>query len=356
MRIIQLIDSLEIGGAERMAVNYANALLTKVDFSGLIATRNEGNLKNQLNNDVHYLFLDRKRTIDFNALIRLKNYCKLNKIDIIQAHSSSIFTASLVKMIYPRVKIIWHDHYGGIVSKRDDVIYIQVFSFFFSGIIAVNQELKKWAIHKLFCKKNIYFSNFTSQSLGYKKDTILKGVEGKRILCLANLRIQKNHLMLVEVTIKLKNSHPDWSFHFVGKDFEDGCSEKLKNAIFENNLQNFIHLYNSRQDIENIINQSDIAVFSSISEGLPVSLLEFGICKKAVLSTNVGEIPLIIEDKKNGLTVPSNDVDRFYEKLVILIENEELRNDFGASLFETISKKHSQDIVIENYLTWIKTI
>ena len=35
MRIIQLIDSLAPGGAERMAVNYANALSDKVAFSGL---------------------------------------------------------------------------------------------------------------------------------------------------------------------------------------------------------------------------------------------------------------------------------------------------------------------------------
>ena len=34
MRIIQLIDSLETGGAERMAVNYANALQSKIEFSG----------------------------------------------------------------------------------------------------------------------------------------------------------------------------------------------------------------------------------------------------------------------------------------------------------------------------------
>jgi len=32
MRIVQIIDSLEIGGAEKMAVNYANALSRKIDF------------------------------------------------------------------------------------------------------------------------------------------------------------------------------------------------------------------------------------------------------------------------------------------------------------------------------------
>lgn len=44
MRILQLIDSLEAGGAERMAVTYANALVQEIAFSGLVATRKEGPL------------------------------------------------------------------------------------------------------------------------------------------------------------------------------------------------------------------------------------------------------------------------------------------------------------------------
>ena len=40
-----------------------------------------------------------------------------------------------------------------------------------------------------------------------KKETVLEGIAGKRILCLANLRIQKNHLMLIDVAERLKKSH-----------------------------------------------------------------------------------------------------------------------------------------------------
>ena len=49
MRILQIIDSLEVGGAERMAVNYANSLAGRVAFSGLAATRAEGPLRDELN-------------------------------------------------------------------------------------------------------------------------------------------------------------------------------------------------------------------------------------------------------------------------------------------------------------------
>jgi hypothetical protein len=63
MRVLQIIDSLEAGGAERMAVNYANALANEIDFSALVVTRKEGNLRNQINNNVPYLFLNKRSTL-----------------------------------------------------------------------------------------------------------------------------------------------------------------------------------------------------------------------------------------------------------------------------------------------------
>ncbi|GAQ48948.1 glycosyl transferase [Flavobacterium psychrophilum] len=54
MRVLQIIDSLNAGGAERMAVNYANALADKIEFSGIVVTRKDGILKKQLGNNVPF--------------------------------------------------------------------------------------------------------------------------------------------------------------------------------------------------------------------------------------------------------------------------------------------------------------
>lgn len=112
MRIAQIIDSLDVGGAEKMAINYANALANHIDFSGIVATRKEGNLKYQIHPNVSYIFLNRKKTIDLKAVLTLKKYCKENKITHLQPHSSSYFTALLVKLVYFKIAIIWHDHNG----------------------------------------------------------------------------------------------------------------------------------------------------------------------------------------------------------------------------------------------------
>ena len=357
MRIVQIIDSLEIGGAEKMAINYANALYGTIDFSGLVTTRAEGNLKNQLSNSVSYLFLNKKFILDFSAVFRLKKYCKENNVEYIQAHSSSYFTVLLVKFVYPKVKMIWHDHNGlsEFISAEKSFI-LKIASFFFKGIIVVNNNLKGWAEKKLNCKKVIYLPNFTTIDNTEKAETILKGEPRKRILCLANLRDQKNHFFLLEVAEKLKKINPDWTFHLVGKDFEDDYSKQIKALILNKSLENNVFIYGSKNDINNIINQSDIAILTSKSEGLPVALIEYGLFKKPVVSTKVGEIPLIIKNNVNGFIVNVNDTDLFYQKLLMYIAEEDLRTQMGNSLYQIIIENHSEKGIIANYLNWVLSL
>jgi glycosyltransferase involved in cell wall biosynthesis len=357
MRIIQIIDSLEVGGAERMAINYANALSSKISFSGLIVTRKEGDLKSKIEKNVDYLFLNKKRAVDWRAVLKLKAYCKENQVEILQPHSSSYFIAFLVKLIYPKIQIVWHDHNGlSEFLSSQKWIPLKLASYFFKGIIVVNYQLKNWAVKELNCKKVIYLPNFTNKELEITFETVLNGNSGKRIVCLANLRHQKNHFLLIDVAKRLIKTYPDWSFHLVGKDFEDDYSRKLKQTIIENDLANNVFLYGTRNDVVTIINQSEIGVLTSRSEGLPLVLLEFGLYKKAIVFTSVGEIPLIVQDKKNGLLVASENVDLFYDSLISLIENPQLREQLGLALFNTIMKNHSEEAVLNAYFKWLNEI
>lgn len=355
MRILQIIDSLEGGGAERMAVNYANALAKEIEFSGLVVTRKEGTLLNQVNKEVSYLFLNKKSIFDSKSLYKLRKFVIENKVEIVQAHSTSFFTAFLLKLIYPKVKLIWHDHYGDseFLSKRP-LLGLKISLPFFNGIIAVNQQLKSWAEQKIHFNNVIYLPNFPSQENEVPEQTILKGIKGKRIVSLANLRVQKNHFLLLEVAIKVRKSHPEWTFHLVGKDFEDEYSKKIKTLILDYNLENTVFIYGSRQDINNILEQSTIGILTSQSEGLPVAVLEYGLQKKAVVVTNVGEISLLIQNGINGFIVEADESQLFYDSVVKLIENNTLQADFGKALQHTIINNYSEKAVIHQYLDWLK--
>ena len=356
LRIVQLIDSLEAGGAERMAVNYANTLANATAYSALVTTRKEGALKAQLSDAVDYLFLNKQGRLGLGAVRKFRHFVKQHKIDVIHAHSTSFFTAVLVKLTYPKVKIIWHDHYGNsaFLEQRSSFV-LRALSVFFEGIISVNVSLKEWAVTHLKFKNVVYLPNFVffTDANNNLNETVLHGMSGKRIVCLANLRPQKNHSMLLEVATLLKETHSDWSFHLVGKDFGDDYSRSLHQEILQRNLSEHVFIYGSRNDVGAVLNQSDLAVLTSQSEGLPVALLEYGFYKKPVLSTNVGEIGTVIENGVNGVLVASGDVNAFYSELVQLIENHATRTLLAENLNKHIQDYYSEDAVVGQYLEWL---
>lgn len=357
MRIIQIIDSLEAGGAERMAVNYANTLSGKIEFSGLVATRKEGILKNQIDENVSYLFLNKKKSTDFKAVFKLREFIKENKVEIIHAHSSSFFIAFLVKLTLPSVKIIWHDHYGisqDLTSRKN--LVLKFCSLFFEGSIAVNLDLKDWAKSYLWCSNVTYFSNFIINPIVQNEEVKLKGFNGKRIVCVANLRPQKNHKLLIEAAYLIKEKHPDWTFHLFGKDFEDDYSKIIKERILELNLDETIFFYGTIENVALALKQCNIAVLPSLSEGLPLAILEYGLNKLPVIATNVGEISNIITSEKEGLIVESDDVNQFTEAVLKLIENEDFRIEMSLALNKKIESNFSGKSIIKEYIVWLHSL
>jgi glycosyltransferase involved in cell wall biosynthesis len=357
MRIVQIIDSLEAGGAERMAVNYANALARKIEFSGLIATRKEGILLDQVDKKVEYLYLNKKKKIDLRAILRLRNYIKKYKVNIIHAHSSSFFIAVLVKLTLPQIKIIWHDHYG--VSQDLSVrknLGLKLGSLFFAGTIAVNSALKNWAESYLWCSNISYFPNFIDDHLKSNEKIFLNGFEGKRIICVANLRPQKNHELLINAANSIKDKFPDWSFHLFGKDFNDAYSDTLKKKAEDLKLQNIVYFYGTTCNVSSALEQCNIAVLPSLSEGLPLALLEYGLHKLPVVVTDVGEISKIITSEKVGLIVNSNDLNQFEKAIQRLIENENERIEMGLRLNDHIQLNFSQKSIIDKYVLWLSSL
>ena len=87
--------------------------------------------------------------------------------------------------------------------------------------------------------------------------------------------------------------------------------------------------------------KSDIFLYPPLwPEGLPTSILEAGIYKLAVITTDSGGNIEIINDNSNGLVVEKN-VSSLYEAMEKLINNKKLREDLGNKLYKTVSKKFS---------------
>lgn len=351
MRIVQIIDSLEAGGAERMAVNYSNILADKIEFSGLVATRGEGQLLNHINEKVSYLFLEKQNKIDFKAIFRLRKYLKKNRIDSIHAHSSSFFIAVLVKLTMPGIRIIWHDHYGSRVKESKKQNRILIFSsLFFHSIFVVNLQLQEWNRKNMNCKKVIFVPNFILERNENPQITPLKGENGKRIVFLANLKKPKNHSFVLKAFNDLNLKESGWSLHLIGKDYFDPYSQELKDFIKSNALENHIHLCGEKSDIKYILSQASVGVLASTEEGFPVTLLEYASAKLAVVATNVGYCAELIQDECNGLLFnPLNDSE-IKKQLHKITESAALRDVLANNLEDTLIREYSEKTIVEKLM------
>ena len=356
MRVLQLIDSLEPGGAERMAVNLANGLSLKIEASFLCATRKEGILKNSIIEGVNYLFLKKGSILDIKAIRRLNVYVKQENIEIIHAHSTSFFLATIITILNKNVSLVWHDHYG-----KSDYLYerkfrvLRICSRFFAQVLSVNKKLKTWAKKNLKAKKVNYLPNFAVSS-GAERITRLKGENDKRIVCLANYRPQKDHFTLFDAFKLVVIAYPSWTLHCVGKDFHDEYSKSVRTKIEDLGLSNTIFLYDSKSDISNILAQSSVGVLSSKSEGLPIALLEYGLASLPVVVTDVGDCKDVISNNICGLVVPKETPKELAKGLLRLINDEKEASTFGQELKLRVQEKYSETKYIENLLNLYSSI
>jgi glycosyltransferase involved in cell wall biosynthesis len=357
MRVLQIIDSLEAGGAERMAVNYANGLSEKITLSALVATRQEGILKDQLGKKVSYLFLNKKRTIDLKSIFRLWSFVCKHKIDIVHAHGTSFFLAVLLKLICPHIKIIWHEHYGARVDQSIKGNLTLFFSsIFFSSVFVVNHQLVVWVKKHFFLKKVYYIPNFVIVDHGLENPTFLKGNSEKRIVCVANLKNPKNHFALLTAFKEMRLASLGWTLHLVGKDYKDNYSILLKDFINKNNLEKFIFIYGSKNDIQHILEQATIGALASSAEGFPLVLLEYGLAKVPVICSDVGYCSEIIKNNVNGLLFNPLDDVQMQNQLFKMISDKQLRNSLAVELHNSVSNNYSESKVLDILLLQYKQI
>ena len=354
MRILQLIDSLRPGGAEQMAVAYANAFGRRVEGSHLCCTRMEGSLKSKISPDVGYLFLKKKNTLDLWAFWKLRKYIKKHNINLIQAHSSSYFLAGLMKLSVPGIKLVWHDHYGKDLKERKSGT-LKVFSKYFDGIISVNPDLKNWAKKNLYGKKIRYFKNFIADiATDIQRDVSLKRENSLKIICVANFRPQKDHYTLLKAFRILSENNEGISLHLIGKDESDLYSQGIKKFIQDNNLEKNVFVYGAQPDVGAFLDQADMGVLSSVSEGLPVSLLEYGRAGLPVVCTRVGECPEVIGPF--GFLVPPGDPEALAAAIEQYVKDSERREKDAQDFQNKISEEYSEEAVMPEVLDFFEKV
>ncbi len=114
MHIMHVIDSLAIGGAERMLVDIANSTAASGHRVSVCVTRSEDALAQSLRPEVDCWELDRRARLDLGAMRRFAHLVSDQAIEVLHAHGRSTlsFLAALRTLGYIRLPVVLHDHAG----------------------------------------------------------------------------------------------------------------------------------------------------------------------------------------------------------------------------------------------------
>lgn len=99
-----------------------------------------------------------------------------------------------------------------------------------------------------------------------------------------------------------------------------------------------------------ILKACDIIVNPSFSEGIPTSIIEAALCKKAIIASDVGGTREIITGNQDGCLVAPGNIPLLQEKLEYLLGSPEARKRFGENAFEAVKDRFNWSASADTYL------
>jgi glycosyltransferase involved in cell wall biosynthesis len=352
MRVLQMIDSLKWGGAQKMQVFLAESLQPLgIDLS-LVSLRLESN--SSVPDDLRRLDV-KVHTFDFPRLFspvpffRLVQFIRQGQFDVIHAHLSN---ANIIGTLAGRlcgVPVIASLRSSGLDQRyqRPTRVFLenQVVSRGANRIMANGWAVGEFAERRYRHREIDILPNAIDPipplSAEERKNLRLQLVgDASRplLLSVGRLAALKGFPDLINAFSELHKSHPQCALAIAG----DGKQrEELTAQIQQLHLTGHVFLLGVRNDVSRLMSACDLYVNSSHLEGLPVSVLEAMAAGRPVVATRVGDIPYVIEPG-TGIVVEPNHPEQITQALRNLLDHPEQQLALGAAALNHIRRNFNR--------------
>jgi len=162
----------------------------------------------------------------------------------------------------------------------------------------------------------------------------------------AALRPEKNHEMFLQVAAQVRKEVPDAQFLIIG----DGPERtKLERIAAELKLEGAVQFLGTRNDIPELLAALDVFVLTSRIEANPVSILEAMATGKPVVAPRVGSICESVNDGETGFLMDPNDTLQAASAVARLLSRPELARRMGQSGRAAVVDRWSLERMVEGY-------
>jgi GalNAc-alpha-(1->4)-GalNAc-alpha-(1->3)-diNAcBac-PP-undecaprenol alpha-1,4-N-acetyl-D-galactosaminyltransferase len=358
IKIACVIHSLGIGGMERVMSNLIN------------------NFSKRDNIEIALLLIGRHRNVEFVLSDNVKVYKPTFRFDNINRSWSTIrtmfFIRKTIKNIKPDTILSFGEMWNNLVLLSLTNVNIPIY---ISDRSEPNKDLG--ALHN-FLRNRLYpyakgFIAQTEHSARISRtfhrnsnitvignpirDLKLPAVKKEDIiLTVGRLIPTKNVDQLITVFSDVNDKN--WELHVVGGDANNMNLLRLyKKQVIKLKIQNQVKFFGQQKNVEQYYAKSKIFAFMSTSEGFSNALGEAMTagCACIAFDCNAGSSDMI-DDGINGFLIPVGDYILFQEKLEFLMNNKDLRIQFGVKAQEKMTLFRSDKISNKFFDTITKTI
>tara|TARA_A100001011_G_C14321667_1_gene851074 strand:+ start:10339 stop:11427 length:1089 start_codon:yes stop_codon:yes gene_type:complete len=347
VKILMISSSSSLGGGTKHMFTLGENLHN--DFKIFYAMPKNNNFLNYLNKENFLEISERK--INLKDILNLKDFIKLNSIDIIHAHGKGAGAISRIIKLIKNKPLIYTFH--GIHLKCHNwdkrlfyVIYEYLTGWIDSIKILVSNSEKNYAqASKIYLgNKSLIINNGVSDrpiknSINVdNRDFKFTGIS---TISICRFVEQKNINEILNIAINL----PKHKFYIIGN---GPLWQKINFLITKNKLKN-VFLLGKKKDIFKYLYASDIYLSTSLYEGLPISILEAMSIGLPVVASNVIGNSDTIENGKSGFLYELHDISSASYYIEKLSKNIALMRKMGFAAFKRQRKFFSEKLMISKY-------
>lgn len=282
----------------------------------------------------------------------LKKFSKiLKEHEIKLAHFNMLRSLLIYGLVFKLkgIPIIWHLRGDDYKSKLFDFL-MKVGKYLSDKIIVVSKHIKNVFPNSPKCElvyNGLDVGEFDTQEFEYINKQFSIEENTITIVCVGTLVEKKGQIYLIRAIKKVDAIFSNIKVLIIGDAPEEGSDEykKLLNSeVNKLGLSDKIIFTGWRDDVSKIFKSADIFVLTSLKEAFGRVTIEAMYSKLAIIATNSGGTPELIEEGKHGILVEPENVEELYRALIHLIENPDYRRKIGNLANKAVMERFTTKI------------
>jgi glycosyltransferase involved in cell wall biosynthesis len=359
MKILIVLGGFRIGGSEILSVKMANELAERGERVALLSLSHDKQIVDRIGIRIKSYFAVRKFKYDITVLIRILRVFRDFQPDVVL----SIFyfeymlskCASFFSVRKPKFVLAFHqtepfDTHEHKLFK----MYAALARFFKDTYIAIHKSQIDFyhTRYRLPKKRFILIHNGVDTNYFHPRYAKKKRRDDTyfQIVHVAVLKPLKDQWTLLRAMVALNKMHAKWQLTIAGED-EVNILPRYRNFVDENNLTEKIAFLGPVSNLRDVLCNADVMVLTSITEALPLSVIEAIAMGIPCIVTAVGGNADIIEHGKQGFLVSVSNHDAVAHYLKYLIDNPVQRKEMGRRAREKAVQQFDFKSMVENYYT-----